>query len=126
MTVVLDSSAILALAFGELGAASVETRRQGAMVSTVTLSECLSKLLDHGLKQAEATAALRALGLVSVAFTGGQVWRAGALRSRYRRSGLSFADCACLALAAETGVTALTGDRLWATLDHGVPVELFR
>ena len=126
MTVVLDSSAILALAFDELGAASVEARRRGAVVSTVTLSECLSKLLDHGLNQGDATAALRAFGLKSSVFAGAQVWRAGALRSRYRRSGLSFADCACLALAAETGLAALTGDRLWAALDHGVPVELFR
>lgn len=126
MSAVLDSSAILALVFGEPGAASVAARRVGAAVSTVTLSECHAKLIDRGLSAADSAAALRAFGVRVVAFGGSQIWHAGAMRARYRRSGLSSADCACLALAAETGLPALTGDRLWAELDHGIPVEVFR
>lgn len=126
MTAVLDSSAILALVFDERGAASVEARRVGAAVSTVTLSECLAKMIDKGFDHEMAIGGLHILGLHSVAFEGAQIWKAGAMRARYRRSGLSSADCACLALAAETGLPALTGDRLWADLDHGVPVEVFR
>ena len=126
MTVVLDSSAILALVFDEPGAAAVEARRVGAAVSAITLSECLSKMIDKGFDRDTAIGGLHVLGLRSVAFQGAQAWETGVLRARYRRSGLSFADCACLALAAETGLPALTGDRLWAELDHGVPVEAFR
>ena len=126
MTVVFDSSAILAIVFEERGAEAVEARRGDAAVSTVSLSECQSKLIDKGFAPRDASDALRVLGLRQIAFAGEQIWRAGALRARYRRAGLSFADCACLALAAEAGLPALTGDQVWADLDHGIPVELFR
>lgn len=126
MTLVFDSSAVLAIVFDERGAGAIANRRVGACVSTVTLSECLSKMLDRGFGQDIAQDILLGLGLDIVAFDDAQVWRAGALRSRYRRKNLSFADCACLALAAEAGLPALTGDRLWAELDHGIAVELFR
>jgi PIN domain nuclease of toxin-antitoxin system len=126
MTAVFDSSAVLAVVFDEPGAGAIVPRRVGACTSTVTLSECLSKMLDRGFSQDTAQETLQDFGLNVVAFDDAQVWRAGALRSRYRRKNLSFADCACLALAAETGLPALTGDRLWAQLDHGIPVEVFR
>ena len=126
MSLVLDSSAILAVVFDERGAEAVSPRRGGAFVSTVSLAECLSKMLDRGFGQAMAQEILHGFGLKAIPFDDKQVWRAGVLRSRYRRANLSFADCACLALAAETGLPALTGDRLWAELDHGIPVEVFR
>lgn len=40
--------------------------------------------------------------------------------------GLSLGDRACLALAAELGIPALTADQTWAGLDIGVKVELIR
>jgi PIN domain nuclease of toxin-antitoxin system len=40
--------------------------------------------------------------------------------------GLSLGDRACLALAAELGVVALTTDREWARADVGVEVALIR
>jgi PIN domain nuclease of toxin-antitoxin system len=126
MSVVFDSSALLAVVFDERGAGAIVPRRVGACTSTVTLSECLSKMLDRGFNQDTAREILLDFGLDVVAFNDAQVWKAGVMRARYRRSGLSFADCACLALAAETGLPALTGDRLWAELDHGIPVEVFR
>ena len=126
MTVVFDSSAVLAVVFDERGAGAVTPRRIGSCTSTVTLSECLSKMLDRGFGQEAAQEILHGFGLEVIVFDEVQVWRAGVLRSRYRRRNLSFADCACLALAAETGLPALTGDRLWAELDHGIPVEVFR
>ena len=126
MSVVFDSSALLAVVFDESGAGAIVPRRIGACTSTVTLSECLSKMLDRGFAEETAQEILLDFGLDVVAFGDAQVWKAGVMRARYRRSGLSFADCACLALAAETGLPALTGDRLWAELDHGIPVEVFR
>ncbi|TVQ57285.1 MAG: PIN domain-containing protein, partial [Rhodobacteraceae bacterium] len=92
MTLVFDSSAVLAVVFDERGAGAVEPRRVGACTSTVTLSECLSKMLDRGFAQDAAQEILLDFGLDVVAFDGAQVWRAGVLRSRYRRSGLSSAD----------------------------------
>lgn len=126
MTYIVDSSAILAVLLGEHGADAVRDRLDGAAFSAVTASESYSKLLDRRYSQDDARLALDGLGLLCRPLVEEAAWRIGALRSRYRRSGLSFADCACLALAAETGLPALTGDRLWAELDHGIPVEVFR
>lgn len=39
---------------------------------------------------------------------------------------LSYADCACLALAAVRGFPVLTGDRKWAELPIAVEVRLIR
>lgn len=126
MSAVLDASAVLAVLRGEAGGETVRARLGGARICAVNYAECVAKLFDRRHPLTEVRVMLDSLGLDVVAFDHGRVWRAGALRSRYRRSGLSFADCACLALAAETGLTALTGDRLWTTLDHGIAVELFR
>lgn len=126
MSVVLDSSAVLALMLGEPGAERVRERLHGSLLCSVNLSEVTTKLLDRRYVEDIARLAFEGLAVCVVALDEERAFRAGVLRSRYRRSGLSFADCACLALAAERGWPVLTGDRLWADLDHGIPVEVFR
>lgn len=126
MSVVLDSSAVLALMLKERGSESVNGRLWGSLLCAVNLGEILAKLLDRAYDERVARVALDGLGFRVVPFDEDRALAAGVLRARFRRSGLSFADCACLALAAEAGLPALTGDRLWAELDHGIAVELFR
>ena len=53
-------------------------------------------------------------------------YRAGLLRVATRQAGLSFGDRACLALAAERGVPALTADRRWSELALDIDVRLVR
>jgi PIN domain nuclease of toxin-antitoxin system len=48
------------------------------------------------------------------------------LHAKTRGSGLSYADCVCLALGQQRKATVLTGDRSWKKVDVNVTVELIR
>ena len=58
--------------------------------------------------------------------TATQAYATGHLRSATRALGLSLGDRACLTLAAELGVAALTADQAWSSADVGVTVEVIR
>jgi PIN domain nuclease of toxin-antitoxin system len=61
-----------------------------------------------------------------VDFTRSLAEMAGSLAGVTRGHGLSLGDRACLALAAERGLTALTADRSWRDLHVGVDITLIR
>ena len=125
-SLVFDASAILALALGEQGSDLVRAARPIAIVSAVNHLEVVSKLLRVGLDEAEV------LGFLGEAFPRvlpldrSQADKAARLHARSRELGLSYADCACLALAADRELPVLTGDRKWTRIDLPVEVRLFR
>ena len=98
----------------------------GAFVSSVNLAEIVSRLTDLGSNESQIRLLLEALKFETRDFGGESGWRAGLLRPQTRAAGLSLGDRACLALAAELGLPALTADRNWATLEVGVEVVLCR
>jgi PIN domain nuclease of toxin-antitoxin system len=124
--VVLDASAILALLNDEPGAAAVAAALEDAVVSAVNLSEVVAKLLEVGLSREEADEALGGLGLEVQPFDEAAAWAAGTLRGATRRAGLSLGDRACLALARQLGVPALTADAAWLKAATGADVRLVR
>ena len=124
--VVLDASAILALLNDEPVAAAVAAALEDAVVSAVNLSEVVAKLLEVGLSREEADEALGGLGLEVQPFDEAAAWAAGTLRAATRRAGLSLGDRACLALARELGVPALTADAAWLKAATGADVRLVR
>lgn len=126
MSVVLDSSAVLAVINGEAGAESVEDVLAGGSIGAANFSEVLSKLVDRGHDDGAAAAVLDALPLTVLPMDAAQARRAGLLRRRTRALGLSLGDRACLALAVETGLPVVTADRAWAQLDLGVEVTVIR
>ena len=126
MTVVLDASAVLAVINREHGAARVRGLWSGGAIGAVNFSEVVSKLVDYGLDDDEATGVLEALPVVVHPFDAAQARLAGSLRRATRVRGLSLGDRACLALAAALGVPAVTADRAWDTLDLDVPVTVVR
>jgi len=123
---VLDASALLALLNGETGSERVMGGLPDAVIASVNFSEVVTKLADEGRDEAEIRLYLDALGLEIVEFDTELAYRTGFLRPLTRSLGLSLGDRACLALATSLGIPALTCDRLWATLNLGVTVELIR
>lgn len=128
MTAVLDASAALALLRTEPGHDRVAELLPGSVISAVNYSEVVQKLAQLGSDTAEDdTAVLIALGATVAPFDTTGAINAARLWQDTRSPGLSLADRACLALAAELpeGV-AVTADRAWACLGLDVAVELIR
>ncbi len=124
--VVLDASAILVLLNGEPGSEAVSEALEEAVVSAVNLSEVVAKLVDAGMPVHEAREALTPLGLEVVPFDEAQAFEAGELRPSTRKAGLSLGDRACLALARQLNLPALTADSAWTKASAEVEVRLVR
>jgi len=124
--VVADSSALLAALKNE-PFSNVDPRELvGATISAVNLCEVLAKLLEDGLSEAQADAAVSAMDLRVVSFDELQAHTTARLRSLMRHAGLSLGDRACLALAEKLGCPVVTADHVWASLDLGLEVVLIR
>ncbi len=121
---VLDASAILAALFREPGADVVEAHYEAGVVSSVNLSEVVSKLSDRGMPSVEAREFLFGLGLAVRPFDARLACIAGSLRDATRSIGLSLGDRACLALGIAEGVPVVTVDRKWAEISEAVGVEV--
>lgn len=126
MTVVFDSSALLAITFAEEGADRATDALSEGILSAVNASEVVSRLVDRGAGDEEAHRWLRGFGLSIRPFDESLAVAAGLLRSETREHGLSLGDRACLALARRERASVLTADRTWALLDVGVEVQLIR
>jgi ribonuclease VapC len=125
-SVVFDASAVLVLLFAEPGAEVAGRYLRDGIISAANLAEVLAKLADHGLPLPEAIRAVAMLGLEVVPLTEAQAQRSAELRPVTRALGLSLGDRACLALAADRGLPALTADRAWAELKSAVEVVVLR
>lgn len=123
---VLDASAVLAFLFAEPGHQSVAPLLDGALLSSVNLTEVLGRFARDGLPLTEVRAALDDAGLEVVPFDDAQALLAAALVPHTSHVGLSLGDRACLALAATVQGTAITADRAWAALEMDIGVRVVR
>ena len=128
MTVVLDSSAVLAALHHEPGAETVQAAWDEAVIGAVNHAEVVTKLIDRGLKREQVDTVLRLAPALPIApFDSAQAELTGKLRDSTRHLGLSLGDRACLALALTSGAEAvLTTDHAWSRLDVGIAVRLIR
>jgi len=127
INVVVDSSAVLAVIYGERGADKLSPELlANAVMSSVNLAEVHSKLVASGWEAEQAWE--DCVGIVGkiVPFTADHAKRTGSLILKTRSSGLSLGDRACLALALELGISVYTADRLWKSLKLPVAVHLIR
>ena len=124
--VVLDSSALLCVLNGEAGAERVAQALPSAVIGATNLAEVVTKLRERGLSVEEVDEVLGGFHLDIRPLTPAQAYATGHLRPATRAVGLSLGDRACLALAAELGVPALTADQAWAGAEIGVTVEVIR
>lgn len=95
-------------------------------MSAVNVAEVVSKLADTGMNAAEARSLIDTLGLEVASFDEELAHATGMLRPSTRRKGLSLGDRACLALAKQLALPALTADRGWTELDVSVEIKLIR
>jgi ribonuclease VapC len=129
VSVVFDSSAILAYLLNETGedVVSGATASDSAMLS-VNLAEVMTRLVRNGATPKDAGEVLAALPVTIHAFDEALALQAGAMFAATRRFGLSLGDRACLALAQRENLPVLTADRAWADAGPvvGVSVRLIR
>lgn len=126
MTIVLDSSALLALLWSEPGSEVVATVMEEAIISAVNMAEVCSKLADRGIVGVEIHALLSELAVRVVVFDESQAFRTGELRPATRAFGLSIGDRACLALAVSEKLSVITADKAWGNLNLGISITLIR
>ena len=123
---VLDASAMLAFLRGEPGADRVNSYRGDALASAVNVAEVVSRLSDLGARLSEIRRAIALMAVEIVAFDEEQALAAASIRDATRSRGLSLGDRACLQLAAQRRLPAVTADRAWAELDVDADVRLIR
>ena len=121
---VLDASALIAFLWAEAGAEAVAV--EGAAMSAVNWAEVAQKVASRGQDLSSWRDRFASMAFEILPFTASRAEAAAALWPVTRRSGLSLGDRACLALAAELGVRAVTADRTWVEVDVGVEVVVVR
>lgn len=126
MRVVLDASALIAFFKREPGAEVVERSLRRGVVSAVNLSEVLDKSDLQESDYGRVLSLLRNWNVDVAPFDAEQAMLAATIRQRLGRFDISFADRACLALAAHHALPTVTADRLWKSFDIGIEVQLIR
>lgn len=126
MTFVLDASALLALLRREPGAERVQAVLPQSVMSSVNLTEVVSKLVARGAPEAEVRAILSAIQPSVLAYEEDLAIDVGLMHASTRSRGLSLGDRACLALARRLAAMALTTDRAWREVDVGAAIEVIR
>ncbi|QND52433.1 type II toxin-antitoxin system VapC family toxin [Phyllobacterium sp. 628] len=123
---VLDSSAFLALVYGETGGEIVAERCRNGLMSTVNYSEVLTKQVERSQLGGAVTRYAKFLEIAIVDFDRELAEATAQLRRITRDRGLSFGDRACLALAIREKGYVLTADQAWKGLDVGCDIEMIR
>ncbi len=129
---VLDAPALLAYLQNETGAEVVtDAIAEGTTISTVNLSEVLTRVADRGGDPSDLMVRMTESGLIDgavkvEAFTDVDALNAASLRTKTRAQGLSLGDRACIALAQRLELPVLTADSAWAQLDLDVELRQIR
>jgi PIN domain nuclease of toxin-antitoxin system len=126
--IVLDSSAVLAMAYNEPGGskvrAAIVSPLYSVSISAINWCEVLTKLSQKSpIMTAEKLAAILP-GVVVVPFGQAEAERTAQLTKSC--GALSLGDRACLALASFLDATAWTTDKIWAQMPAGVKLKMLR
>jgi len=124
--IALDASALLAFLLRERGHLKVREVLWESCMSTVNFSEVLACFGRAGQDVPLIVKNLLAMPVELVEFTTEQATIAAGLAQMTRAAGLSLGDRACLALARERRIPAMTADRAWSRLQLGIEVQTVR
>ena len=125
---VMDSSALLAVSKGEIGADRVMEilQHEDCVISSVNMAEVATKLLDWGLPAHQLSRACAQFGMDVIDFNQEQALACASLRQSTKSAGLSLGDRACLALAQLMQGTAVTADHAWDDVKGAVGVKILQ
>jgi ribonuclease VapC len=123
VSVVLDSSAVLAALRKEAGADIVRDLLSEARVSAVNLAEIVG-VLTRGNDADRVTEIIVEVGLNVSPADDAMAIDAGLLSSLTASAGLSLGDRFCLALARHLRLPVVTADRAWLQVADAVAVEV--
>lgn len=124
--IALDASAMLVFLLRERGHERVGQLLGEACMSTVNFSEVLGRFARAGQDVALIAEKLLETPIELVEFSTQHAVIAAALVRATQAEGLSLGDRACLALARERRIRALTADKAWRRLDVGIEIETVR
>ncbi len=120
--VILDASAVLAVALAEPGADYVLQHMSQTHLVTVNLSEALAKLMEYGVTPENARQQIGRLDCDIHMFDSDLAERTAILRGLTKKYGLSLGDRACLSLCQSLNLPVLTSDQRMS--DCGVSLGL--
>jgi ribonuclease VapC len=123
---VVDTSAVIAVLYGERGSETLERTMPGALISSLNYSEAIAVLMRRGLTVEVACTLVDDLLITVIGFDAALAQDTASLEGPTRAQGLSLADRACLALARRDKLPAITADRAWRDLNIGVEIQLIR
>lgn len=125
---VVDTSAVFVDLNEETGAAEARRWLRDAAISAINLQEVVSKSVDKGVPAEAVPRLVEALRLDVRALDAELAMEAGLMCIATVHLGLSHGDRACLALARQLDVPAVTADRAWKDVEAelGVKVVLVR
>jgi PIN domain nuclease of toxin-antitoxin system len=124
--IALDASALLAFLLRERGHQKVREVLGESCMSTVNFSEVLGCFGRAGHDVPLIAKNLLAMPVELVEFTTEHATIAAGLTQMTRAAGLSLGDCACLALARERRIPAMTADQAWSRLQLGIEIQTVR
>ncbi len=123
---VIDASVLLAYVLGEPGGSVLATDAGPFLLSSVNLTEVLTRVIDHDLAPDDVMRVVRRLPIEHAVYDVDDARIAADLRRSTRVRGLSLGDRACLALAWRRSLPVLTADSVWTDLDLGIDIRLIR
>lgn len=127
MPVILDASALLAIALDEPGAGEVVRHMASGetYIHAVNAFEVAAKLMTKALTEEDAWSATAFGGVMTIDEAGNPINRRAA-RLKYANQHLSLGDCFCLALAEDMKGSVITSDGGFSIADTSANVILFR
>ena len=125
--VVIDSSAIIALAKDEFGADAIVPNYLGqGLISAINLAEFVQVLRRFDMDPELYLLKFEQTGMRTVPDDAARARVAGNLKRETSRWGLSLGDRFCIALAMEKRLPVLTTDRIWQDAGLGIEIILAR
>lgn len=125
--IVWDSSALIAWLVEEDGAQAAQPYIGPGYMSSLMLTETLSKLgLRFNLPPEPVVERMAQMEMLVEPFSQAQAVEAAKIHMATRLHGLSYGDCVCLALAQEKRLPVITADREWTKLALDLEVICIR